>query len=271
MVVFQKDDLGAFAKAFSVTMLVVIPFMGLIAYLNMVVRLDMPFNLDVFIGPLLMGTLVSFIISTLNLKYYLKLARIEQEKKCKLEQLVAERTRELEEASDKLRRLSVTDCLTGLANRRGFEECVTKEVAILKRGGGSLSLLMIDIDQFKPYNDNYGHEQGDITLKAVARTINESLPRTTDTAIRFGGEEFIALLPATDAQGALIVANEIIGNLAKKNIEHKFSNVANYITVSIGIATMAGEEIDDKVLLKNADDALYESKANGRNRVKLYR
>jgi len=266
----EQDKLKGFLKALLVTMLIIIPIITLIAYLNMVVRLGMPFTFNVLIGPIVIGTLISFVISVLNLNYYLRLAHIEKEKMHELEELVIEQTQELKEASDRLKKLSVTDSLTGLTNRRGYEESMKKEMALSKRSCHELSLMMIDIDLFKLYNDNYGHDQGDIALKTVAETIKDSLPRASDFVARFGGEEFVVLLPVTDAQGALVIAKKIIDNVEAKDIRHKYSKVSGCVTVSIGIAAMNGENIDKNVLFKRADTALYKSKINGRNQAHVF-
>ena len=167
----------------------------------------------------------------------------------------------------KLQELSETDPLTGLANRRYYEKELNKQVAMSKRNRVELSLLLIDIDFFKEYNDHYGHEQGDMTLKAVASVIKDSLLRSTDLAARYGGEEFIVLLPSTDGVGTIHVANRSMDNLLDKAIEHKYSKVSDYVTVSIGTAKISDEVGDPDVLFKNADAALYHAKDNGRNRA----
>ncbi|PCJ32122.1 MAG: hypothetical protein COA90_03875 [Gammaproteobacteria bacterium] len=133
-----------------------------------------------------------------------------------------------------------------------------------------LSLMIIDIDYFKAFNDNYGHAEGDIALKQVAGVIVSSLFRSTDFAARYGGEEFIVLMPSTDAEGACHFANQLKNNIERRAIKHAFSQVASVITVSIGIASLTGEDIDSEKLFKQADTALYQAKEKGRNQLELY-
>ena len=158
------------------------------------------------------------------------------------------------------------DVLTGIYNRRFLEENLKSTIKLLSRSNGMLSVLMMDIDYFKKYNDNYGHSRGDICLKDVAETIALTLSRTEDFVARYGGEEFAVILPNADSKGAKMIAEKIIENILVRNIPHEKNEVADCITVSIGITTgsvehgQTGEEY-----IKRADEALYMSKNNGRN------
>ncbi len=129
---------------------------------------------------------------------------------------------------------------------------------------------MIDIDHFKQYNDLYGHDAGDVTLRRVAEVISEGLPRSTDLAIRFGGEEFVVLMPSTDIDGALLVSERIRSHIKVLSITHDFSAHLGILTVSIGIASLAGDKLNEVDLLHHADTALYAAKDAGRNRSEIY-
>jgi len=186
-----------------------------------------------------------------------------------LESLVANRTKELEEANKKLTKNSDTDYLTKLSNRRFYERRLCENISTAKRNDTCLSLLMIDIDNFKAYNDRYGHDNGDITLCRVAESIENSLQRATDLAARFGGEEFVVLLPDTDAKSALSIAERIRVNIELLGIEYS-GNDLGVVTVSIGIETLKTNKLNRVDLFKHADIALYSAKNNGRNCSHLY-
>ena len=158
------------------------------------------------------------------------------------------------------------DQLTGIYNRRFLEDSLKRITNSLNRSGDELSVMMIDIDYFKKYNDTYGHGEGDICLKTVAETINNSLLRPDDFAARYGGEEFTVVLPYTDEIGARYVAEKILNNIRETNIPHEKSETADHVTVSIGLtATKIVHSQNGDDYLKKADIALYQSKQNGRN------
>jgi diguanylate cyclase (GGDEF)-like protein len=165
-----------------------------------------------------------------------------------------------------LRELSRTDSLTGLANRRTLDERIATEWARTLRAKAALSVLFIDIDRFKAYNDTYGHQQGDAVLAAVAHAIDACTSRPTDLAARFGGEEFIVLLPETQAAGANHVAEGIHRAVALLDIAHRGSEFRK-VTISVGIATSMGAAGTVAGLLEQADQALYAAKTAGRNRT----
>ena len=173
---------------------------------------------------------------------------------------------ELQATNIQLENLATTDPLTRLPNRRAFQEYYNKEWARHVRSHAIMSLLMIDVDFFKPYNDNYGHNVGDECLVAIANVIKSSLHRPADRVARYGGEEFIVILPETASEGAKEVAERIHATLQERYIRHEYSSIKEYVTVSIGIATRypkTGE--DEKILVVMADRELYKAKAAGRN------
>jgi diguanylate cyclase (GGDEF)-like protein len=171
---------------------------------------------------------------------------------------------ELQEMLRKVETLSITDPLTGLFNRRRFEEALASEFKKNDRYGSPLSCMMMDIDHFKRVNDTYGHPVGDAVIRDIASLITRSV-RDIDTVSRWGGEEFIALVPMTSIKDALLPARRIIGAVA----DHVFAGIGgDKLTLSIGIADLSSTGVDspDK-LVRAADRALYEAKAKGRNRV----
>lgn len=176
------------------------------------------------------------------------------------------RIRLLEEENKKI----FFDGLTGIYNRRFFDEMILSLITSLSRSGSMLSLMMIDIDVFKKYNDTYGHPAGDECLKIVAETIRKSLPRTDDFVARYGGEEFVVVLPNTGAKGACTVADRLMARMKERNIPHETSDFADRVTFSIGIVSglvQYTHTADD--FKKVADEMLYESKNNGRNKYSV--
>jgi len=169
----------------------------------------------------------------------------------------------------RLRCLSMTDTLTGTANRRAFDERLMLEWNRGRRLKASLSLLMIDIDDFKRFNDTYGHLQGDIVLTELAQRLDAIIGRSTDLVARFGGEEFVVLLPDTNLYGAIVLAERVRLSVEQLLIPSISQNVGNLkVTVSIGAAGFVpGRDDDCKSLISNADEQLYIAKQNGKNRV----
>jgi len=165
---------------------------------------------------------------------------------------------------------SITDQLTNMPNRRGFDARMKMEWGRALRDHSPISLLMFDIDKFKTYNDTFGHGQGDVALYSFARALEGTIHRPADFAARWGGEEFIALLPNTDVKGAIIVAETIRKNVEEMNIPCKDERAVK-ITVSIGAYTcLDGQNEDMSECISKADQALYYSKEHGRNRVSHY-
>ncbi len=172
---------------------------------------------------------------------------------------------DMKRKSDMLEELSMVDGLTHIANRRSFDESYTRLFRESERENRSLSVMMIDVDYFKNYNDHYGHGKGDECLIRIAAALNGVLKRPGDIVARYGGEEFVVLLESIDLQGVEIVAQHLLEAVRDLNIPHKYSDVAEGVTISIGIAEKTGE-MTPETLLKHADDALYEAKKRGRNR-----
>jgi diguanylate cyclase (GGDEF)-like protein len=189
-------------------------------------------------------------------------------RKHELTHLVAERTKQLEEANAILRQLSSQDGLTGIANRRHFDEELSREWRRAIRSHEPLSLLMLDIDSFKSYNDLYGHQQGDDCLKRVASALGELLKRPRDLPARYGGEEFAVILPATDPRGAARVAETVRAGIEALKIPHAKQAGTEIVTTSIGVSgTFSCETDEPSSLISRADEALYRAKQTGRNRV----
>lgn len=185
-----------------------------------------------------------------------------------LEHLVKERTNELEVANHRLKELSRVDGLTGIANRRRMDEELEREWKRMLREKRPLSVVLCDIDHFKPYNDTYGHQQGDVCLTEVAKAIKDSVNRPGDLAARYGGEEFCAILPETNSNGATQIAELIRTTIRDLNIKHEASPIAPMVTLSLGVATLIPDKTGEPgLLLKAADRALYQAKGNGRDRV----
>lgn len=175
---------------------------------------------------------------------------------------------ELKKTRDMLENLSALDGLTNIPNRRRFDQVYAHEWSRAARNNTELSLLFIDIDHFKNYNDLYGHLAGDDCLKTVARALQSALRRTADFLVRFGGEEFVILLPDTNAQGCHHLAEKIRTTIQDLHIEHQASPVARYVTISIGAVTCIDiAHCDRAMLLDHADRLLYQAKHEGRNRV----
>ena len=187
-----------------------------------------------------------------------------------LEEIVRKRTEELQGANNRFKQLSETDPLTKIPNRRAYEERIDAEIYTAKRSKRPLSLLLVDVDCFKAFNDHYGHGAGDMALRRVAEEITESLPRNTDFAARYGGGEFVVLLPSTDAEGACHVAQRICSHVKLLEISHDFSNGFGVITVSIGVASLSDVSLSETELLNRADSALYLAKQSGKNRCVMF-
>ena len=184
-----------------------------------------------------------------------------------LEDKVRERTAQLNELNKKLEILSITDGLTGLYNHRHFYERLATEIARAARYNHDLSLIIIDVDFFKHYNDNHGHLAGDIVLKGVADCIKSGV-REIDITARYGGEEFAAILPEVDKKGALAFAERIRNVVASHPFSKKETQPNGNLTISLGVATFPEDTAaNDSALIQMADNAMYKAKEMGRNRV----
>lgn len=168
--------------------------------------------------------------------------------------------------NDMLEKLSMYDGLTNIRNRRFFDETFEKTFSEIKRDKKSLAVLMIDIDFFKPYNDNYGHGQGDETLRKVAKALEKTIKRASDFVARYGGEEFVILLKNIDKTGLQTVAKNLLEAIRELKITHEYSKVEDFVTVSIGVSYCScPDEITKTELLLKADETLYNVKNSGRN------
>lgn len=187
-----------------------------------------------------------------------------------LEAKVAERTAELQAANQQLEVLSNTDGLTGLSNRHRFDQVWAQEWQRAVRQGLPLAVVMIDVDHFKLYNDQFGHPAGDECLRRVAAVLAHSVRRAGELAARYGGEEFVVVLPGLDANGALQEAERIRTEVSALGIPHTGSSAGAVVTVSLGVASRVPQREEGLyLLLQEADDALYQAKHGGRNRVGL--
>ena len=173
----------------------------------------------------------------------------------------------LDEANKRLKELSYIDALTKIPNKRAYDEKLSSQVAATKRSKNPLSFLLIDVDDFKNYNDNYGHEKGDDILLGVAQLVESTLRRETDFVARVGGDEMAIILPHTDITGATIVAKRIQQALLDEKENHPFSALQQNLTLSMGIS---GSEMGVDSLFDYADTALYLAKKQGRNRIEVY-
>jgi diguanylate cyclase (GGDEF)-like protein len=184
-----------------------------------------------------------------------------------LVRLVREKTADLERANAELVRLSSTDSLTGLANRRLFDQTLAHECAHVRRSTKPLSLIIFDVDHFKALNDSLGHQRGDVCLALLAGEMNRIARRSLDLAARIGGEEFAMILPNTGIEGARQVAEKVRVSFAALNVPHPASPIASILTVSAGVASTSDEQSSPEGLIAAADRALYIAKHQGRNRV----
>jgi len=183
--------------------------------------------------------------------------KIIQEKSDELERV----NKELEEANQKLEKLSQTDSLTGIFNRSVFDRTIRAEWDRCKRHHSPLSLIMVDIDIFKAYNDNYGHQAGDDCIRWVAQSLRACVKRSSDIVARYGGDEFAVILPHMNKDNALQFADQLRKKVLESAIPHPFSPVSPYLTISAGVQTLIpSDELSIEKLIRTADQALYEAK-----------
>jgi diguanylate cyclase (GGDEF)-like protein len=214
------------------------------------------------------GALLLWLLFALSYRF---LARRARDREQRLEQLVSRRTEELQAALAKVEEISRIDSLTGVANRRYFEERLTATWKMAARAARPVSVIMLDIDRFKQYNDNLGHQAGDECLRQIAEALSGGLLRDNDLVARYGGEEFVILLYDADGDGAARVARRIIERVAALKVRHPESDISPYVTVSLGCATARAGELDDPyVLVDRADRALYDAKRAGRSQLKVF-
>lgn len=174
----------------------------------------------------------------------------------------------LKAQAEKMSDIALVDVLTGIGNRRAFEQSLDAEVRAASRTHTPLGLLMLDVDHFKLFNDHYGHPAGDRCLRAVADVVRRVCRRPRDVIARYGGEELAAILPETDLTGAVRVANDILTAMRDQRMPHEGSPSSEFVTLSIGVCALPGDASDMPAdLLHRADAALYAAKNGGRNRV----
>lgn len=180
--------------------------------------------------------------------------------------LMADQAIQLEQMNQQLARVAREDILSGLPNRRAFDEVFLREWERVRRDNQPMVLLYLDLDYFKAYNDNYGRLAGDAVLQSVAVVLRRSLLRPADQPVRFSGESFMILLPNTSLKGGLQVASRVIEAVDRMDIEHRWSQVAAHLTLSVGVAAYRADENDHLALLRRVDDALHQAKREGRHR-----
>ena len=177
---------------------------------------------------------------------------------------------ELAKINQKLQTLATVDSLTQLANRYHFENFLAQEWKRMRREKSSISIILCDIDYFKLYNDNFGHQAGDICLQKVAQGISSQIRRPADLVARYGGEEFVVVLPNTNSEGALKVANNIRQTVQALKLDHPYSQISDVVTISLGVSsTIPNSDQSTGELLTIADQALYKAKKLGRNQAVL--
>ena len=187
-----------------------------------------------------------------------------------LERRVEERTRELGQANDRLQRMAMEDGLTRLANRRHFDTVLDTEIRRAQRSGGTLSLLLGDVDFFKRFNDTYGHLAGDGCLQAVGEVMRQLFRRAEELPARYGGEEFAVILPGSSLEQAMLSAEALRKAVEDRAIEHSHSDAAPVVTISLGlVSTIVTAQTTPAWFISQADEGLYRSKAAGRNRVSV--
>ncbi len=212
-----------------------------------------------------LATFTSGVVFTLFIALYI---RVISRRALTIQKVVVERTNELNEANRKLEMLSRTDALTGVANRRYMDDYLDQEWLRAIRSNSSISFILIDIDYFKLYNDNYGHQMGDECLKKVAERLETVARRPGDLVVRYGGEELALVL--TDTENAESVANDCRRSIEELGISHELSKISDVVTISVGYCTVAPKKgTDPSWVIESADKALYKAKKAGRNKVEL--
>ncbi|OEH85938.1 hypothetical protein BHU72_02040 [Desulfuribacillus stibiiarsenatis] len=209
--------------------------------------------------------------SSLRLKQEIKARKARESDLLDLTKQLTELTEELQEKNKILENLSTIDGLTGIANRRKLDDTLLMYWKKAQRTKQHFSIIMLDIDNFKAYNDHYGHQKGDEVLRLIAHVINLVPKRADDLFARYGGEEFVVLLPDTAENGAYQMAQRIQKEIIELAVPHHFSLVKSVITVSMGIATFSDCcDLQAEELLRQADHALYDAKRTGGNRIKVF-
>tara|TARA_R110001583_G_scaffold18141_2_gene72576 strand:+ start:22533 stop:23903 length:1371 start_codon:yes stop_codon:yes gene_type:complete len=242
---------------------VIIPVTGSVARVD-----DMLFQTFLMLSSFLFISLVIIVLVVKKLQQRTIEAKAYGEATAITNQFLEKEVVARKKAETKLRIMSHVDSLTGLYNRRHFDESMQLEWKRAVRFRQPIALLMVDIDDFKRYNDHYGHQAGDKCLSAIAQQIKTTISRETDVVARYGGEEFVVILPATCTITAIEIAQKIRGNIEALAIVHEYASSGNYVTVSVGVASVIPDsDVRCDELLSSADQALYQAKHSGRNRV----
>lgn len=187
------------------------------------------------------------------------------------EDALKKRESEYRELAARLDKISNSDALTGIANRRAFDKKLDVEWKRVQRNHRTIGLILLDIDFFKPFNDHYGHQAGDECLQKVARVLDKQVSRAGELLARYGGEEFAVILPDTNSEEVSVFAEKLRRAVTEANISHEFSDAADHVTVSLGGVVMSPDQgVSYEELIKKADQALYQAKGSGRNRFNLY-
>lgn len=226
---------------------------------------------DYITKPIRKIELLARVRSFLHLKNESDIRKTRETELMTLTKILEKTNNELQKANGQLQKIAHLDGLTGIDNRRFFDKQLQKEWELAEHHDKPLSLIMIDIDCFKAYNDTYGHQMGDECLKKVASQLSSSLKDTGEMIARYGGEEFAALLPESETNRAVIIAKHMLEAIEGLKIPHTGSTVTDHITISIGIScTVKGCHTTSDKLLNNADAALYQAKKEGRNRMVIF-
>lgn len=228
-----------------------------------------PCSIKGFLLPFVFGGFSGFIITHLFFKTTI-LAQKLMKKNRDLEDMVQKRTSELQEKNKLLEKISNTDALTSIANRRHFDATIKQECDRLRRLDYSLSLVMCDIDYFKIYNDLYGHQRGDECLRLIAGALNSVARRSIDCVARYGGEEFALILPGTELNEATQLSEKAREAVENLGIRHDGSKIADITTMSFGVASVTSKHKEPdyiSALISKADECLYQAKASGRNKI----
>lgn len=184
------------------------------------------------------------------------------------EKIIQEKSEELEKLNRELEKLSQTDSLTGIFNRSMFDRTIKTEWDRCKRHFTALSLIMIDIDFFKAFNDNYGHQAGDNCIRRVAGVLSKCVKRSSDMVTRYGGEEFAIILPHIEKENALELAQKMRSEVEALNILHAYSSISEYVTISLGVYTVIpSDKLSIEEFIEATDKALYEAKKENRNSI----
>lgn len=226
----------------------------LLMLFSMYVKFDAMVMARVLVGSCVLGFAISQMLCARERMIYLSMLRAD----------ISEKIHRIH--TTELLHLSQHDELTKISNRRTFDEMLDTFYNQAKRDESALSILFIDVDHFKNYNDFYGHQKGDDVISSIAKTVKNAI-RHMDFVARYGGEEFVVLLPETDAHGAYAVASNIYKSIDRLEIPHAKSLVSNHVTISLGITVFRGEELSKEDLLSIADQALYRAKQLGRNQI----